>query len=56
MCSLRTDSQSLKGKRVGLITNHTGITRDGKRNIDAMVGGGVQLEGAVFARAWTRGP
>jgi uncharacterized protein YbbC (DUF1343 family)/CubicO group peptidase (beta-lactamase class C family) len=33
----------LKGKRVGLITNHTGTTRDGNRNIDAMVGAGVQL-------------
>lgn len=34
---------SLKGKRVGLITNHTGLTRDGKRNIDAMIAGGVKL-------------
>ncbi len=33
----------LRGKRVGLITNHTGITRDGKRTIDAMTAGGVKL-------------
>jgi uncharacterized protein YbbC (DUF1343 family)/CubicO group peptidase (beta-lactamase class C family) len=26
----------LAGKRIGLITNHTGLTRAGKRNIDAM--------------------
>ena len=34
---------SLKGRRVGLITNHTGISRDGKRNIDVMVAAGVNL-------------
>jgi uncharacterized protein YbbC (DUF1343 family)/CubicO group peptidase (beta-lactamase class C family) len=39
---------SLKGKRVGLITNHTGITADGKRNIDAMVSEGVDLK-AIFS-------
>lgn len=33
----------LKGKRVGLITNHTGLLRDGSRNIDAMVKAGVKL-------------
>ncbi len=33
----------LKGKRVGLITNHTGTTRDGRRNIDAMIAGRVRL-------------
>lgn len=32
-----------QGKRVGLITNHTGINRDGKRNIDLMVAAGVNL-------------
>jgi uncharacterized protein YbbC (DUF1343 family)/CubicO group peptidase (beta-lactamase class C family) len=36
---------SLKGKRVGLITNHTGISREGKRNIDLMVAAGVNLRG-----------
>jgi uncharacterized protein YbbC (DUF1343 family)/CubicO group peptidase (beta-lactamase class C family) len=35
---------SLKGKRVGLITNHTGLTRDGRRNIDVMLGAGVDLK------------
>jgi uncharacterized protein YbbC (DUF1343 family)/CubicO group peptidase (beta-lactamase class C family) len=35
---------SLKGQRVGLITNHTGLTRDGTRNIDAMIAGGVNLK------------
>jgi uncharacterized protein YbbC (DUF1343 family) len=38
----------LAGKRVGLVTNHTGLTRDGKRNIDAMVAAGVNLT-AIFA-------
>lgn len=37
---------SLKGKRVGLITNHTGINRDGKRNLDLMVGAGVRVVAA----------
>ncbi len=36
--------QSLKGKRVGLITNHTGLSRDGKRNIDLMLAAGVDLK------------
>jgi uncharacterized protein YbbC (DUF1343 family)/CubicO group peptidase (beta-lactamase class C family) len=35
---------SLKGKRIGLITNHTGLTREGKRNIDAMLAAGVDLK------------
>ncbi len=34
----------LKGKKVALITNHTGRTRDGKRNIDAMLAAGVELK------------
>ena len=33
-----------KGKKAALITNHTGRTRDGKRNIDAMLEGGVELK------------
>jgi uncharacterized protein YbbC (DUF1343 family)/CubicO group peptidase (beta-lactamase class C family) len=33
----------LKGKRVGLITNHTGLDREGRRNIDVMRAGGVNL-------------
>jgi uncharacterized protein YbbC (DUF1343 family) len=30
------DFASLRGKRVGLITNHTGLARDGRRNVDLM--------------------
>jgi uncharacterized protein YbbC (DUF1343 family)/CubicO group peptidase (beta-lactamase class C family) len=37
----------LQGKRVGLITNHTGMLRDGRRNVDAMVAGGVRVV-AIF--------
>lgn len=33
----------LRGKRVGLVTNHTGITEDGRRNIDALIGAGINL-------------
>jgi uncharacterized protein YbbC (DUF1343 family) len=33
----------LKGKRIGLITNHTGVDRQGRRNIDLMIAAGVQL-------------
>lgn len=33
----------LRGKRIGLITNHTGTMRDGRRNIDAMLAAGVKL-------------
>ncbi len=38
----------LKGKRVGLITNQTGIDRQGKRNIDLMRAAGVNLT-ALFS-------
>ncbi|MBC8065057.1 MAG: DUF1343 domain-containing protein [Chlorobia bacterium] len=38
----------LMGKRVGLITNHTGLDRQGRRNIDVMIDGGVKLT-ALFA-------
>ena len=34
----------LQGKRVGLITNHTGVDRQGKRNIDVMLKAGVAIE------------
>jgi uncharacterized protein YbbC (DUF1343 family)/CubicO group peptidase (beta-lactamase class C family) len=37
----------LAGKRVGLITNHTGLLRDGRRNLDAMLSAGVKLT-AIF--------
>jgi uncharacterized protein YbbC (DUF1343 family) len=33
----------LKGKRVGLITNHTGMSRDGKRAVDLMVAAKVNV-------------
>ncbi len=39
---------SLKGKRVGLITNHTGLTRDGKRDVDVLLAGGVKVT-ALFS-------
>ena len=32
-----------KGKRIGLITNQTGLDRQGSRNIDVMLGAGVHL-------------
>jgi uncharacterized protein YbbC (DUF1343 family)/CubicO group peptidase (beta-lactamase class C family) len=40
--------QPLQGKRVGLITNHTGVDQRGRRNIDLMRGAGVQIA-AVFS-------
>ena len=36
----------LQGHRVGLLTNQTGIDRNGQRNIDAMVAAGVQVTAA----------
>jgi uncharacterized protein YbbC (DUF1343 family)/CubicO group peptidase (beta-lactamase class C family) len=33
----------LKGKRLGLITNHTGIDRQGSRNVDQMLAAGVKV-------------
>jgi uncharacterized protein YbbC (DUF1343 family)/CubicO group peptidase (beta-lactamase class C family) len=36
------------GKRIGLITNHTGVDRDGKRNIDIMKDAGLKIE-ALFS-------
>lgn len=38
----------LKGKRIGLITNHTGIDRNAKRNIDVLRAGGVEIA-ALFS-------
>jgi uncharacterized protein YbbC (DUF1343 family)/CubicO group peptidase (beta-lactamase class C family) len=38
----------LKGKRVGIITNQTGIDRAGKRGIDLMLKAGVRIE-AIFS-------
>ncbi|HEY7212065.1 MAG TPA: exo-beta-N-acetylmuramidase NamZ domain-containing protein [Bryobacteraceae bacterium] len=33
----------LKGKRIGLITNHTGLDRQGSRNVDLMLSAGVRV-------------
>lgn len=38
----------LRGKRIGLITNHTGIDRAGRRNVDRMLAAGVRVT-ALFA-------
>jgi uncharacterized protein YbbC (DUF1343 family)/CubicO group peptidase (beta-lactamase class C family) len=38
----------LRGKRVGLITNHTGVDADGRRNVDVMRASGVQVT-ALFS-------
>src|SRR5205085_10715105 len=38
----------LRGKRVGLITNHTGLDRNGKRNVDLMRAAGVDVA-ALFS-------
>ena len=35
--------ETLKGKRVGLITNQTGVDREGRRNVDAMKAAGVNV-------------
>jgi uncharacterized protein YbbC (DUF1343 family) len=45
---IQSNFSELRGKRVGLITNHTGLTREGLRNIDAMKAGGVDLR-ALYA-------
>ncbi|MBC8167437.1 MAG: DUF1343 domain-containing protein, partial [Bryobacteraceae bacterium] len=41
---MKENFQTLRGKRVGFITNHTGITRDGKRSVDAMIAAGVNVK------------
>jgi len=38
----------LRGKRVGLITNQTGLSRDGKRNVDLMLAAGIRVT-ALFS-------
>lgn len=38
----------LRGKRVGLITNHTGVDRQGRRNVDLMREAGIQVT-ALFS-------
>lgn len=39
---------ALQNKRVGLITNHTGLTRNGERNVDVMLAAGVPVK-ALFS-------
>jgi uncharacterized protein YbbC (DUF1343 family) len=39
---------ALRGKRVGLFTNHTGLSRDGQRNVDMMVAAGIKVT-ALFS-------
>ncbi len=38
----------LKNKHIGLITNHTGLDRDGRRNVDLMLAAGVEVA-ALFS-------
>lgn len=45
---VRDHFAALSGKHVGLITNHTGLNIDGKRNVDLMLAAGVQVE-ALFS-------
>ncbi len=39
---------ALRGKRIGLITNQTGINREGRRNVDLMLASGIQIT-ALFS-------
>ncbi len=39
---------ALKNRRVGLITNHTGVSREGRRNLDLMLEAGVKVT-ALFS-------
>jgi uncharacterized protein YbbC (DUF1343 family)/CubicO group peptidase (beta-lactamase class C family) len=39
---------ALGGKRIGLITNQTGLGRDGRRNVDLMLAAGIQVT-ALFS-------
>lgn len=42
---LRSESFGpLKGKHVGLITNHTGLSQDGERNVDLMLAAGIDVK------------
>ncbi len=38
----------LRGKRIGLFTNHTGLSRDGARNLDLMLAAGIKIT-AIFS-------
>jgi uncharacterized protein YbbC (DUF1343 family)/CubicO group peptidase (beta-lactamase class C family) len=39
----RQNFEPLHGQRIGLITNHTGLSRDGKRNVDLMLASGIRV-------------
>jgi uncharacterized protein YbbC (DUF1343 family)/CubicO group peptidase (beta-lactamase class C family) len=39
---------ALQGKRIGLITNQTGVSRDGRRNVDLMLAAGIEIT-ALFS-------
>ena len=39
---------ALRGKRIGLITNQTGLSRDGRRNVDLMLAAGIEVT-ALFS-------
>ncbi len=39
---------ALRGKRIGLITNQTGVNRDGRRNVDLMLAAGIKVT-ALFS-------
>jgi uncharacterized protein YbbC (DUF1343 family)/CubicO group peptidase (beta-lactamase class C family) len=39
---------AIRGKRVGLFTNHTGRSRDGRRNVDLMLAAGINVT-ALFS-------
>ncbi len=39
---------AFRGKRIGLITNHTGLSRDGRRNVDLMLAAGLHIT-ALFS-------
>jgi uncharacterized protein YbbC (DUF1343 family)/CubicO group peptidase (beta-lactamase class C family) len=39
---------ALRGKRIGLITNQTGLSRDGKRNVDLLLAAGIHVT-ALFS-------
>ena len=40
--------EPLAGRRVGLITNHTGLDREGRRNVDLLIAAGVKVT-ALFS-------
>jgi uncharacterized protein YbbC (DUF1343 family) len=39
----KTSFSQIAGRKVGLVTNHSGLTRDGRRSVDAMLKAGVQV-------------